>query len=1019
MSCVQAQIWGYVSAMRITSQLFDAFLKCATKCHLRSLGEIGSGNEYAEWVHGRDESYQHEAARALQEAVPDTERVVAPPATENLKAARWRLAVDLVAQTPDRFMDSSLGADAMLTDHEAPTTHPYPYPLPATRGEGGRRPGEGQLIVSDVREPAPNEETRGLTSPRSEQLLDSRLHAVERVPSEGRGKPAQFVPIHFVFRNKLTKDNRLLLTFDALVLSQALGREVSFGKIIHGDDHATLKVKTSTLTGEARKRLEKAVALLSSPAPPDLVLNRHCAECEFQARCRQKALEKDDLSLLAGMSAKEGQKLRSKGIFTVTQLSCTFRPRRRPKRLRDKREKYHHSLKALAIREKKIHIVGSPELKIEGTPVYLDVEGLPDRDFYYLIGLRIGHGETSLQHSLWADTITDEGKIWREFLAILETVEKPVLIHYGSYETTFLYRMSERYGEPPEASVAVNAILTAVNLLSVTFAQVYFPTFSNGLKEIAGNLGFRWSDPAATGIRTVSWRQEWEASRLLVIKQTLLTYNAEDCAALEAVAHRLTELHEGSPHAGIPFHGEVVDTSKLKREHPYGFKRNTFAFPELDTINKAAYWDYQRERVYVKSNRSLKHTMRRKARSTRVLPPNKTVECARPRCCPKCNSPDIVKHTKHSKTVLDLKFMRHGVKRSITRYRFHRYRCQVCKANFHPEERSWTGSKFGPAIIAFAVYQNIELRLPQEAIDQSVNKLFGLRLAIGTTNELKAKAATNYAETYAGVLRKLQTGHLLHADETKVSVRGRDGFVWVFASMEEVAYVYSETREGDLLQTMLKDFKGVLVSDFYAAYDAIPCPQQKCLIHLIRDLNDDVLKHAYDEELKRLALAFAVLLKPMVETIDRHGLKSCFLRKRLAPVERFYRWISELTLHSETAVKLKERLEKNRDKLFTFLSFGGVPWNNNNAEHTVKAFVMLRHVIGGVTTEKGLRDCLVLLSVCQTCKYMGVDFLDFLRSGETDIHAFAESRRGRRRRTQTRQAGGLLADASPDTGSQP
>ncbi|MBI5386015.1 MAG: hypothetical protein HZA90_15170 [Verrucomicrobia bacterium] len=70
-------------------------------------------------------------------------------------------------------------------------------------------------------------------------------------------------------------------------------------------------------------------------------------------------------------------------------LRYTFRPRRRPKRLRDKREEYHHSLKALAIREKKIHIVGSPELKIEGTPFYLDVEGLPDRDFCFLIGHRI------------------------------------------------------------------------------------------------------------------------------------------------------------------------------------------------------------------------------------------------------------------------------------------------------------------------------------------------------------------------------------------------------------------------------------------------------------------------------------------------------------------------------------------------------------------------------------------------------------------------------------------------------
>jgi hypothetical protein len=214
--------------------------------------------------------------------------------------------------------------------------------------------------------------------------------------------------------------------------------------------------------------------------------------------------------------------------------------------------------------------------------------------------------------------------------------------------------------------------------------------------------------------------------------------------------------------------------------------------------------------------------------------------------------------------------------------------------------------------------------------------------------------------------------------------------------MEEVAYVYRETREGDFLLTMLKDFKGVLVTDFYAAYDAILCLQQKCLIHLIRDLNDDVLKHPYDEELKRLTLAFAVLLKPMVETIDRYGLKSRFLRKHLSAVDRFYRQISDVPLQSEVAIKVKERLERNRDKLFTFLNFDGVPWNNNNAEHAVKAFAALRQIIDGITSEKGIRDYLVLLSICETCKYMGLDFLDFLRSGEKDIHAFAESRRRRR-----------------------
>ena len=161
-------------------------------------------------------------------------------------------------------------------------------------------------------------------------------------------------------------------------------------------------------------------------------------------------------------------------------------------------------------------------------------------------------------------------------------------------------------------------------------------------------------------------------------------------------------------------------------------------------------------------------------------------------------------------------------------------------------------------------------------------------------------------------------------------------------------------------------------------------------------MNDDVLKHPYDEELRELVLAFADLLKSIVESIDRYGLKSRFLKKHLPSVKKFYRRISEGNLQSEIAVKVKARLEKNRDQLFTFLSYDGVPWNNNNAEHAVKPFAAFRYVLRGLSTEKCLRNHLVLLSLCQTCKYLGVDFLDFLGSGEKDIHAFAHSRRRKR-----------------------
>jgi predicted RecB family nuclease len=118
--------------------------------------------------------------------------------------------------------------------------------------------------------------------------MESQLHAVERVPSEGRGKPRQLIPVRFTFFNKLTKDDRLLVAFDALLLFETLGREVTMGKIVHGDDHATLKVKVTSLLAPVRKLTGKMCALLAAGSAPDLILNRHCGECEFRDGCRQR-----------------------------------------------------------------------------------------------------------------------------------------------------------------------------------------------------------------------------------------------------------------------------------------------------------------------------------------------------------------------------------------------------------------------------------------------------------------------------------------------------------------------------------------------------------------------------------------------------------------------------------------------------------------------------------------------------------------------------------------------------------
>jgi hypothetical protein len=175
----------------------------------------------------------------------------------------------------------------------------------------------------------------------------------------------------------------------------------------------------------------------------------------------------------------------------------------------------------------------------------------------------------------------------------------------------------------------------------------------------------------------------------------------------------------------------------------------------------------------------------------------------------------------------------------------------------------------------------------------------------------------------------------------------------------------------------------------------------------MRDLNDEILNNPFDEEAKLVALRFAALLRPIVDTIDRRGLRAHFLRKHLREVERFYGFLGNANFNSDAAAKFKQRFERNRDKLITFLRYNDIPWNNNNAEHAIKAFARLRDVIAGSSTRKGVEEYLTLLSVSETCKYRRVDFLDFLRSGETDIAMFALRRREREGAGAPRQHTGI------------
>jgi hypothetical protein len=137
-------------------------------------------------------------------------------------------------------------------------------------------------------------------------------------------------------------------------------------------------------------------------------------------------------------------------------------------------------------------------------------------------------------------------------------------------------------------------------------------------------------------------------------------------------------------------------------------------------------------------------------------------------------------------------------------------------------------------------------------------------------------------------------------------------------SIDKVYHFYKSSREGSFLQKLLRTFSGVLVSDFYTAYDSVKCQQQKCLVHLVRDIDDDVMKNPLDTELKSMAQEFGILLRMIIETVDTRGLKSRYLRKHKRCVLQFLQSVSSRDFLSPLANRYKKRFQRSGEKMFTF-----------------------------------------------------------------------------------------------------
>jgi len=799
-------------------------------------------------------------------------------------------------------------------------------------------------------------------------------------------------PTMVVGTHTITEKQTLALRWIGSVLGQlqhtapVVGTLVDAGGQPHHIKLGTLSPPLSTILPRLHQWLDTRPEI-----PPPVILNKACPSCPFRQACHRQAEAEDNLSLLDHMTPKMMQRYPRKGIFTLHQLSYVFKPRRGRKRAKKPPVRFNVELQALAIRTGKIYVYELPDLPRHPVELFLDIEGIPDQRFHYLLGLLICTGEHSTYHALWGDTFPDEARIWHELLATLRRYPDAPIYHYGSYEPKAIAQLSKRY-ETPSAGV----MQRLVNVNAFIYGKLYFPVRSNTLKDLGRFVGASWTVPEASGLQSLVWRYRWEETREETYKAQLLTYNAEDCQALLTLARYLTTLQ-----ASVETHLHVDFADRPQRQTT---ERGEDMHRTFDAILKSAHAHYASRRIHLRSvpetdSREPKKRGAKKGHQAyqRRLPTRAGTVIRVPprRTCPKHpGTPLQLSEAPVEKPIIDLHFTTSGCRKTVTMYVGKQGSCSQCEKYYDPRGiNQFEGQVFGHALQAWVIYQRLVLRLPYRVIVQAMEDLFGERASIGTLIKFIKRFAQYYAPTERLLRQRLLQSPFVHVDETVLTIEGTEQYVWVFTDGTHVLFKMTATREATIVHEVLAHYTGVLVSDFYAGYDALPCQQQKCLVHLIRDLNDDLWASPFNTVFEAFVVAVQNLLVPIFETMAQYGSKRRHLQKFHPMIDRFYQQhIVDKAYTCETTTKYQKRFQRYRDSLFNFLDQDGLPWHNNTAERALRHLAVQRK-ISGAFVERVAHPFLLLLGIAQTCRFQEKSFLRFLLSKEYDVDAFKSPKR--------------------------
>lgn len=272
----------------------------------------------------------------------------------------------------------------------------------------------------------------------------------------------------------------------------------------------------------------------------------------------------------------------------------------------------------------------------------------------------------------------------------------------------------------------------------------------------------------------------------------------------------------------------------------------------------------------------------------------------------------------------------------------------------------------------------------------------GVFLDRSTLTRLIHRCGELLEPVYQSILSSVLLSQVLAVDESPTPAGRKNGkmgngYYWaLYGDQHEIAFLYSPTRSGKVLDEVLSGFQGTLLSDGYVAYESFVkknpgVTAAQCWVHTRRNFIDservepEKSKHVI-ELLRGLFEVEAVARAPAKTPLDLLALRHEVSRPI---VDQFFTYIkAELErtalLPSNPFVQACEYALAREKQLRVFLEDPAVPLDTNHVERALRPQAVGRKNWMFHVTEVGARYGAIFYSLIQSCAIAGVNVTEYL-----------------------------------------